>query len=117
MEHSTPVVVFPSGHHGGLGIVRSLGRLAVPVYCVDASRHEPSSVSRYCRRRFLLDVEREGPAQSVRQLLEIGKAIGSMPILIPTTDLTAIWVAQHGLELRKAFRFPEQSPALVECLC
>ena len=37
MNHATSVVILRSGHHGGLGIVRSLGRLGVPVYSVDAT--------------------------------------------------------------------------------
>ena len=34
MNAATPAVMLQSGHHGDLGIVRSLGRLGVPVYSV-----------------------------------------------------------------------------------
>ena len=57
MNHTTRAVILRSGHHGGLGIVRSLGRLGVPVYSVDADWWEPAFSSRYCRGRFLLDTE------------------------------------------------------------
>ena len=56
-NHTTPVVILRSGHHGALGIARSLGRLGVPVYCVGATYWEPAFSSRYCRRRFILNVE------------------------------------------------------------
>ena len=42
-QQRTAVLVLRSGHHGGLGIVRSLGRLGVPVYCVDATWWESAS--------------------------------------------------------------------------
>ena len=57
MDHATRVVILGSGHHGGLGIVRSLGRLGVPVYYVHASWLDPAFSSRYCRGRFLLNIE------------------------------------------------------------
>ena len=112
----TPVVVLRSVHHGGLGIVRSLGRLGVPVYCVDA-HWEPAFNSRYCRGRFVRNIESGAPAQSVCSLLEIGRKLGRRPILIPTTDLSAIWVSEHAAALGEEFRFPYQDPALVRSLC
>ena len=108
------VVVFRSGHHGGLGIVRSLGRVGVPVYCVDADRWEPAFSSRYCRGRFLVDDE--SPDQALEQLLEIGRKLGGRPILIPTTDRGATWVADRADALRQAFSFPVQDAALVRSL-
>jgi len=39
---STPAVVLGCGRQGGLGIVRSLGRLGVPVYGIDADRFTPA---------------------------------------------------------------------------
>ncbi len=112
-----PVVVFRSGHHGGLGIVRSLGRLGVPVFCVDADRWEPAFSSRYCRGRFVLKAEDNPDCGSVDQLLEIGRKLGGHPILIPTTDHGAMWVADHAETLRQAFCFPPQEAALIRSLC
>jgi len=108
------VVVFRSGHHGGLGIVRSLGRLGVPVYCVDADRWEPAFSSRYCRGRFLLNDENS--EETLAQLLDIGRKLGGQPILIPTTDRGAIWVADRADALRETFSFPVQDAALVRSL-
>lgn len=112
----TPVVILRSGHHGGLGIARSLGRLGVPVYSVDADYWEPAFISRYCRGRFVLNFESGSADGSVARLLEIGRKLGRQPILIPTTDQGAIWVAEHAAVLREAFRFPFQDAALVRLL-
>jgi D-aspartate ligase len=117
MDHSVPVVVLRSGHHGGLGIARSLGRTGVPVYSVDATPWEPAFTSRYCRGRFLLDVENEPTALAVSRLQTIARKVGGRPILIPTTDQTAIWVAENEQALRHDYRFPVQDAALVGTLC
>jgi D-aspartate ligase len=117
MNATTPVVILRSGHHGGLGIVRSLGRLGVPVYCVDAARWEPAFSSRYCRGRWILNAE-SGPAtQAIARLLEIAHQLGGRPLLIPTTDDGAIWVAEHAAALAAGYRFPHQHAALVRTLC
>jgi D-aspartate ligase len=114
--NSTPVVILWSGHHGGLGIARSLGRLGVPVYCVDA-RWGPAFSSRYCRGHFVRDTESVSSAQSVPNLLEIGRKLGGRPILIPNTDQGAIWVSEHSVALRTVFRFPCQDASLIRLLC
>jgi len=114
-KDATPVVVLRSGHHGGLGIVRSLGRAGVRVYCVDADWWEPAFTSRYCRRRFLLDLARESNGGAGLQ--EIARQVGGRPILMPTTDETSIWVAENAAALRSDFRFPDQNAFLVKTLC
>jgi predicted ATP-grasp superfamily ATP-dependent carboligase len=109
-------VILGSGHHGSLGIVRTLGRLGVPVYSVGAF-WEPAFSSRYCRRRFVLDTEKDRPKESIARLLEIGHTLGDRPILIPTTDRGAIWVAEHAAALHEGYCFPYQDVALVRRLC
>jgi D-aspartate ligase len=117
MNSETSVVILRSGHHGGLGIVRSLGRMGVPVYTVDAQRWESAFASRYCRGRFILDTASAPPESSIPRLLEIGHRIGRRPLLIPTTDQTAIWVACHATALEPVYRFPHLDPTLVRLLC
>lgn len=116
-DNSTPVVMLRSGHHGGLGIVRSLGRLGVPVYSVDAAWWEPAFASRYCRGRFLLDIAGEPGDVAVDRIRSIARKIGGRPILMPTTDQACEWVAQNDAALREDFRFPVQNAALVHTLC
>lgn len=114
---ANPVVVLRSGHHGGLGIVRSLGRLGIPVYCVDGVRWEPAFSSRYCRGRWILNCE-AGPAEeSIARLLEIAHTVGGRPVLVPTTDDGAIWVAEHAAALQEGYCFPRQDASLIRLLC
>lgn len=111
-NYSVPAVVLHATHHGGLGIVRTLGRLGVPVYCAGPA-WEPAFHSRYCRGDFHLDIREE---QAVEQLDAIGRKLGGRPLLIATTDTTAIWTAEHAAGLQ-TFRFPRLDPALVQTLC
>lgn len=116
IDHSTPVVILRSGHHGGVGAARSLGRLGVPVYIVDGDRWEAGFSSRYCRQRFVINTEMQ-PVEAVARMVEIGHKLGGRPILIPTTDQATIWVSGHASALREAYTFPSQDPQLTRVLC
>ena len=116
---STPVVVFktvPSAGHGALGIVRSLGRLKIPVYAVASNPHTSSFYSRYCRGKFLLDIDTTPEMKSLQFLLDVSQKIGGRPILIPTDDGAASFVADHADALRQAFHFQDQQYDLVRLL-
>jgi D-aspartate ligase len=112
----TPVLVLKSNNHWGLGILRSLGRLGIPVYTVNANPRTPAFFSRYCRRKFVCNID-ELTDQSVRDLLNVGREIGRRSILIPPTDDGAIFVADHASPLREWFIFPNQRADLVHSLC
>jgi len=55
VDASTPAVVLKLDpnvmHHGGLGVIRSLGRLGVPVYGVHEGPFAPAASSRYLQGR------------------------------------------------------------------
>jgi predicted ATP-grasp superfamily ATP-dependent carboligase len=114
IDNSVPVVMLRSGHHGGLGITRSLGRLGVPVYSVDGARWESAFTSRYCRGRFLLDLASGSAAADLRS---IARTVGNRPVLMPTTDEACIWLAENEGVVRDAFRFPVRDLTLVNTLC
>jgi predicted ATP-grasp superfamily ATP-dependent carboligase len=111
------VVVLGSGHHGGVAIARSLGRLGVPVYSVDSQWHETAFSSRYCRGRWILDWANDAAGDCLSRMLSIGGKIGGRPFLIPVTDPGAIWVAEHAEALQEEFRFEQLDPGLVRTLC
>jgi D-aspartate ligase len=121
MNVSTPVVVLPSGHHAGLGIARSLGRLGVPVYSIDEAAWEPAFSSRYCAGRFVLNGKNRSSGEYLSGVLNIGRKLGgklgNRPILIPTTDREAVWTADNAAALGEVFRFPERDATLVHALC
>jgi D-aspartate ligase len=114
---STPVVVLGCYRHGGLAIVRSLGRMGVPVYAVHPDRTSPAFFSRYCHARILWNVDTAAPEESLRFLKDLGERIGRRSILIATSDLGTIFVADHADRLAEWFVFPEQDRNLIRALC
>jgi len=105
-DTSVPVVVLQMQHHGALGVMRSLGRLGVRVYGVHPTHRPPASFSKYCRKVFPLDLDRTPPEESVARLRDIARGLGATPLLMPTNDESALFVARHAAPLREAFRFP-----------
>jgi D-aspartate ligase len=116
-EPDSPAVILGCYAHGGLAVARSLGRLGVPVYCVDADWATPAFFSRYCRGRARWDLPNATQEQTLDMLHALGKRIGRPAILIPTGDMGAIFVADHASDLRERYFFPDVDPALVRKLC
>jgi len=123
MSASVPVVLLACGFgeqgalagYGALGVARTLGRLGVPVYLVSDRGVLPIAFSRYWKDTFTWDLS--APVdQSLRFLLDLGRRVGSLPILLPTTDRTAVFVAEHAGVLGEGFTFPRVSPTLVRSL-
>jgi len=114
-DTTVPVLVLKMGqyaiHHGTLGIIRSLGGLGVDVYAVVEDRFLPSAMSRYLRHAFVLDTL-GAQDNYLTQLLAIGNQIGRLPILVPTDDYAAAFVAENADALQKSFRFPAVAPGL-----
>jgi D-aspartate ligase len=116
-DTSTPVVLLGCFRHSGLGILRSLGRVGVPVYAIDGDRFSVGFTSRYCREKFILDPGKVSPDESLSFLADVGRRIGRRSILIPTSDSDAIFVADYAEQLAEHFIFPEPSAELVRSLC
>ena len=115
-DTSTPVVILKLEHYGSLGIMRSLGRLGVPVFGIDSDAAAPAFSSRYCRGKFVVDCEGVDPEQAIDTLLCIGRMIGRPAILIPTSDEMAMLVAEGADLLQQTFMFQHNDPALVRSL-
>ncbi|HWC18923.1 MAG TPA: hypothetical protein VG498_18070 [Terriglobales bacterium] len=116
-DSSVPVVILRSVAYCALGIARSLGRLGVPVYTVEGTTSTPVFHSRYNRGRFVWSIDEKSAAESLEYLEGVSKRVGAYPLLIPTTDYAALFVARHAAHLRQWFRFPEQPAGLVDSLC
>ncbi|HEX3646794.1 MAG TPA: carboxylate--amine ligase [Pseudonocardiaceae bacterium] len=96
-------------HHGGLGVIRSLGRLGVPVYGVHEYRWAPAAGSRYLTDRWVWRPT-GGPDRVLADLAGLARRIGRPAVLVPTDDAASIFLAEHGEPLRQDFLFP-QPPA------
>lgn len=115
LNTTTPVVVV-NGQLAGLAIMRSLGPLGVPLYGVDGDPSAPALRSRYCQERFTLRFDEDNQEPYLAGLLAIGRSIGRQSILIPTSDETTQFVADHREALRPYFLFQDNSPELVKQL-
>ncbi len=117
METSTPVLVLNAKTYGTLGILRSLGRLGVPVYIAECDPQGSAAYSRYCRARFVWDFSNGASTRKLaEQLLRLGDRIGRRSILIPTWDEAAQFVADEADLLRQAFIFPNQPAEVARSL-
>ncbi len=101
---------------GNLGIVRTLGRLGVPMYVIDSKPGSPASQSRYCRDAFQWNFAAATAEETVSFLMSVGERIGKRSLLFPTCDENAILAAAHFDTLKKWFIYPPQSAALAGSL-
>jgi D-aspartate ligase len=112
LDNSVPAVVLKLDGQGAVGLVRSLGRLGVPVYGLERSARAPATRSRYLREWSMWDLDVEPPEDSVRKLLELAARIGDRPILIPTDDAGTLFVNDHADVLGEIYRLPRQPAGL-----
>jgi D-aspartate ligase len=117
---SVPVLVLVASRspllHGALGVVRSLGRLGVPVYLARDERPTPTDSSRYLRGVFAVAFDPAQPEPFLDDLLEVGGLIGRRSILVPIDDLGALFLVDHAEPLMRWFLFPDQAPELSHSL-
>ena len=69
-------------HSGGVAVVRTLGRLGVPVYAITEDRLTPSALSRYCAGSFVWRATgNEEPGYLAGQLRDVGKRLGGRTVV------------------------------------
>lgn len=110
MDVAVPVLVLTNQdviQQSALGIIRSLGRLGVPVYTTAMHRVAPTAVSRYLTGSFALEIGDWNDCAVVDRLTRIGEELGRPAILISTNDSAAAFVAEHSDQLKKWFLFPQ----------
>jgi D-aspartate ligase len=110
-DTSTPAVVLKFDpnvmHHGGLGVIRSLGRAGVPVYGVHEGPWAPAASSRYLAGRFFWQPSPADADRVLTGLLHLAERIGQPSVLLATDDAGAIFLAERGHDLRRWFLFPD----------
>jgi D-aspartate ligase len=111
VDTATPAVVLKFDpnvmHHGGLGVIRSLGRIGVPVYGVHEGPWAPAASSRYLAGRCFWQPDPDEVDRVRTGLLRLAELIGRPSVLLTTDDAGAIFLAEHGRDLRRWFLFPD----------
>jgi predicted ATP-grasp superfamily ATP-dependent carboligase len=119
-DTTTPVLVLKIDylplHHGRLGVIRTLGRVGVPVYGVHEDRFTPSAVSKYLQGRFLWVPNSTDAGELPDGLVAIAERLERPAIAIATDDVSAILLADHADQLARWFRFPRQDARLARTL-
>src|SRR6204780_1047724 len=114
-NNSVPVVVLVSSQHGGVGIIRTLGRAGIPVYGVHQDLREPAARSRLLRRVFTWDFSSASAADSLSFLRDVARQIARQLLLIPTSDITALFVAENAEILARDYLFSTPRSEVVRC--
>jgi D-aspartate ligase len=116
IDTTTPAVVLKFDpnvmHHGGLGVIRSLGRMGVAVYGVHEGPWAPAANSRYLAGRCFWQPNPGDVDRVLTGLLRLAELIGRPSVLITTDDAGAIFLAEHGRDLRGSFLFPDPPAVL-----
>lgn len=111
IDPSTPAVVLKLDanvmHHGGLGVIRSLGRRGVPVYGVHEGWWAPAASSRYLAGRCFWRPSAEDVERVLAGLDLLAERIGRPAVLLTTDDAGALLLAEHGAGLRGRYLFPD----------
>ena len=116
-DTSTPVVILKVEHYGGLGIIRTLGRLGIQVYGIDRNPRAPGFSSRYLREKLVWDTDRESEQSTIDRLLSLGRTIGRRSVLIATSDELSVLVARYADVLSEWFIYHHLPADLVRRLC
>ncbi len=93
-------------HHGGLGVIRSLGRLGIRVHAMREDRFAPAGSSRYARGSALPMPARPDPDDVLELLDRLAGRLPGPALLVATDDAGAILLAEHGDKLRPRYLFP-----------
>ncbi|MEV8511762.1 hypothetical protein [Dactylosporangium sp. NPDC051484] len=117
LDTSVPALLVRIGrypvHAGTLGVVRSLGRLGVPVYVITEDRLTPIALSRYVAGRFVWpDSAWHETGRLVENLCAIGRSLGRPAVAVATDDEAAVLLAEHADTLGEYFLLPRVTPSL-----
>src|SRR5262245_48497044 len=95
MTASPPVLILKTGHypvhHGGVGIIRSLGRLGVPVYAVTEDQLTPAAASRYLAGSFVWNTDDLPRPQMLEACRRSAEILTGPQFLFPRTTSVPSW--------------------------
>jgi D-aspartate ligase len=115
-DASTPVVVLKLSEdslaHGALGVIRSLGRLGVPVHVLSMGDWRALEHSRYAVGGRTLDKDATG-ADLVAALLDYASRFDRKPVLFCVGDASAMAIAADADALAASYLFPRSPDGVV----
>lgn len=117
----TPVLVLaPPLYLGPLGVMRTLGRLGVPVFGIAHPGLSLSGWSRYSAGGFAIGVGGRPVGKPEERVLEevlaAGRRLGQGTVLMGGSDEWSTFIARHREVLSGPFSFPSVSPELISAL-
>lgn len=86
----------------GLGAIRSLGRVGIPVVGFDSDPRMPSFKSRFCSSRLCPNPLQQ-PEELVKFLLSVGRRLDQPGILFPASDEFVLFLSRYRKELDDYF--------------
>ncbi|MDZ7336938.1 MAG: hypothetical protein ONB30_00205 [candidate division KSB1 bacterium] len=114
MDRSYPAFVL-SLFDTGLGAIRSLGRVGVPVIGLDSDPRMPGFKSRYCKAKPCPNPVHQSE-ELVRFLLEEGRRLDQPGVLFPASDAFVLFVSRYREALSSFFRFALPAADVLEAI-
>lgn len=105
-HYKTPALVIGMNHNG-LGMVRSLAALGIPVYAADSNVSRPSMQTRFGTKLCLRSLD--GP-ELIEDIIRFRNTLDESPVLLLTTEAAVRTISEYRHQLRGAYRFllPDQ---------
>ena len=111
--HSGIPAVIVGGSLNALGVIRSLSQGHMPLFVVETTRQAAACWSRYCG--FVAAPSLNG-SPLVSTLVELGKRLGSRPVLILTSDDAVNTISAARSEIETLYRISLPSAEIVPAL-
>ena len=102
-----PAVVLPVSGGTGLGILRNLGRLGIPMIALDSDPSAMGLASRYAIPLLCHDPRRAGEEALIQDLERLGAVLPQRAVLFPAFD-DHVWAfSRHAERLRRYYHPPQ----------
>jgi predicted ATP-grasp superfamily ATP-dependent carboligase len=109
-----PAVVLPVSGGTGLGILRNLGRLGIPLIALDSDPTAMGLASRFAIPLSCHDPRKAGEEALIQDLERLGAALPRPAVLFPAFDDHVWALSRHADRLRRHFLLPQSDWCVME---